>query len=339
MNFKSLPSIFLPFLLASFANLYLVSCNQAMHGEQNAVWVESAYFRGFIPSTNELISEETILQLGKNLTKYHIKYAYIFSGPYQSDGHLPEYAFSNTAIATVHILKQNYPNLVVLPWVGGVQDVEVFLENPTWVNNAIADTRKLVNTLNVNGIHVDLEYINNGDLYVDSTVNNFKPGDSINYGANVNSFHKRLREALPNTFISSVVLAPTPNTKPWKRKTSLNELVELTKYVDQISFLYYDTHISSQSLFRADCGALIQDIAFLKRKRNIEYLIAIGTFINEPELQNYRNMEIENIPNTLATIKTELTRLYPDQKIVDGIAIYCNWQTDQKEWNEFHDEW
>lgn len=310
-----------------------------LYGQQNAVWTESIYLRGYKPSTGEKISNEHIKEYAETLKNNKVKYAYLFAGPYGEDGHLPEYAFSEIAINSVKILKGYYPEIVILPWVGGVQNKTVYLNDSLWVNNALVDTKKLLYTLNVPGVHVDLEFILPGDSLLDTEINKAKPGDLEAYADNVNSFHKKLRQIIPEAFISSVVVAPSTDTRPWKRKTSMSELNELVKYIDQLSFLYYDTQINDQKMFEDNCAELIRDVRMLKSSRDIQYLVAIGTFVNRSELHKYRNLEIENIPNSLQTIKSKASLIDSTKQLVNGIALFCDWETDEQEWGEFYENW
>ena len=311
-------------------------------GQNNAVWTESIYLRGYKPSTKEELTEKHLEAYAITLKKHNIKYAYLFAGPYEKDGHLPEYAFSKTAITSVRKLKDYYPEIVILPWIGGIQNRTVYLEDSTWVKNALADTKRLIETLGVPGIHIDLEYIIPGEPFLDAQVDEEKPGDRESYAGNVNNFHSKLRALLPNAFISSVVLATSTRTRPWKLKTTVEEISTLINYIDQLSFLYYDTRINQQATFQAGCLELLRDIMKFKdleSSGHVEYLIALGTFVNEPDLKKYRNQEIENIPNTLTTIKESLIELNTPSTIVDGIAIYCDWTTDTSEWAEIYEHW
>lgn len=306
----------------------------------NAIWTEAIYLKGIRPSTNERLTDEQIEKYCNNLKKFHIKYTYLFAGPYQQDGHLPLYPFSNEAIRTVERMKYFYPELKILPWIGGIQNKNVYLSDSTWVNNAVEDTRKLFKTLRCDGVHIDLEFILKENVYLSSTIREERPGDKENYGTDVNKFHKKLREVLPTCFISSVVTSTGKNVASWKRKTSMEELEELIKYVDQISFLYYDTHISSQSIFDKDCLSQIQDIKVLKSKKpTLQCLIAIGTFVNEPMLQTYRDLNIENIPNSLSIIRKNLHLASPNSPLLDGISIFCDWETEPQEWSDFFNGW
>lgn len=308
-----------------------------MFGHKNAIWSESIYLRGYNPTSYKELNDEDIKLYAKRLKSHSIRYAYLFAGPFDGRGHLPSYAFSDTAINTVKLLRRYNPDLIILPWIGGLQNKTVHLEDSIWVSNAVSSTKRLIEKLNVPGVHVDLEYLLLSSL--DNQVHNEISPPEV-YGNNVNKFHRRLREELPKAFISSVVVATSPDTKPWKRKTTLTELKELTKHVDQLSFLFFDTSIKDQKQYEYNCDKLINDIEALKALRSIEYLIAIGSFINgSREVQEYRDMEIENIPNTLETIKNVISSRKNSRQTISGIALYCDWQTDENEWNQFKDNW
>ncbi len=308
-------------------------------GQNNAIWSESIYLRGYNPTTKRKLTEQDIKKYALTLKKYNIRYAYLFAGPYGADGHVPDYAFSATAIHTVSRIKAYYPDLIVLPWLGGIQYKTVHLEDSSWVNTALQDTKKLVEALGVPGVHVDMEFIQAQQDRSEAITGMANQGGVNVYADNVNLFHQKLRKLLPEAFISSVVVATSPDTQPWKRKTTLNELKHLVNNIDQLSFLFFDTHISKQDVFEKNALALVQDIRELSKVSDIQYLVAIGTFVNIPELREYRDLNIENIPNTIRTLKQAVSLVDSQQTIVDGLSIYCDWQTDDLEWEQFSKHW
>lgn len=309
-------------------------------GQENAIWTESLYLRGYRPSSGEKLTDEHLRTYAFNLKKNKIKYAYLFAGPYEEDGRLPDYAFSKLARKSIEKLRKHYPEIIILPWIGGVQNKTVYLGDSLWVENALNDTKRLVETLGVQGVHIDFEYIIKGDSYLDTTIGEEREFDQESYGNNVNTFHKKIRALLPDSFISSVVVSTAPDTKPWKRKTSIEELLVLTEHVDQISFLFYDTSISSQKTFQYNCIKQIEDIRFLRKVNSeTQYLLSIGTFVNRVELHKYRDLNIENIPNSLRTIKESTVHVSSKELLIDGISIFCDWQTSEKEWEEFYVNW
>ncbi len=234
------------YLIFGFTLLTLTSCNtdkKIKIGQKNAIWTQSIFLRGFQPSTLNKLTEEGILNYTITLKQNNIRYAYLFAGPFNKNGYLPDYAFSDTAVNTVKLLKKFYPDLIILPWVGGIQNKTVYLNDSNWVKYALLDSKKLIETLSVSGLHFDFEFILKGDPLLERTVSEGGSGDCDSYGNNVNEFHRKFRKLMPDAFVSSVVFATSPGTKPWKRKTSLEELKVLIQYVDQLSFLYYDTQL------------------------------------------------------------------------------------------------
>ncbi len=312
----------------------------ALYGQENAIWAESKYLRGYRPSSGEKLRKEDIEEFTELLRENKIKYVYLFAGPYDKKGFLPDYAFAETAINSIREFKHRSPNLVMLPWVGGIQNKTVNLSDSVWVDNAINDTKRLIDVLQVPGVHIDFEYILKGDAFLDKSIESEKPSDLKSYGSNVNQFHVKLRQAIPKAFISSVVVATSTDTRPWKRKTSLEELKKLVPNVNQLSFLFYDTAIDSQRVFEKSCIEQLQDIKELRKyTTDTQFLMSIGTFVNRIELQKYRNLDIENIPNTLTIIKSSSQKVDSISKLVDGVSIFCEWETETREWEEFRKHW
>jgi hypothetical protein len=70
-----------------------------------------------------------------------------------------------------------------------------------------------------------------------------------------------------------------------------------------------------------------------------QLLLAIGTFVNEPPLRKYRDLALENVPDTLALARRRLAALSPGRRLVDGLAIYCEWLTEPEEWQQVREGW
>jgi len=51
---------------------------------------------------------------------------------------------------------------------------------------------------------------------------------------------------------------------------------------------------------------------------------------NEPALQKYRDLRIENIPNSLQTIQKSAFKVNSKKKLVNGISLFCDWETDHQ---------
>lgn len=305
----------------------------------NSIWVESKYLRGYKPSTKAIVRAQDVVKFAKRMRRFGLKYLYVFAGPYGLDGNLPEFSISSTAKRNIELIRKVYPEAIILPWLGGIQDRTVKLQDSAWVRNAINSTKKLVKELRVEGVHIDFEYLLRGDPYLDRIVSKQITVDGKEYAKYVNAFHKDLRESLPHSFISSVVVSTSELAKHWKQQTSTADLKDLVSYVDQISFLFYDTQIDDPNIFKQAAFDLIQDISELQHlKPEVQFLVSIGTFINEPQLRKYRNLDIESIVNTLTVIK-DVEKKVSKHQIINGISIYCDWETSNQEYKEFYQNW
>lgn len=316
------------FTLIFLFNLYSPSFSYA---KDNATWIKSSYFRGRDQNTKKGLTPKEIEELALRLKKNHIRYGYIFAGPYKSDGHLPDYAFSREAKESIAILKRTYPEIKILPWVGGVQNKTVHLERTEWIKNAIADTTKLIRVMPVDGVHLDLEYV----LYPDTKFNH-KKLNANDFSEHWVKFHKQLRLALPEAFLSSVVVSTASGTKPWKHKHMLNEIKELVTVVDQMSFMFYETSLMELKVYEDALKEQIQQIKDLKNSASnrSKYLIGLGVFNEEKKLQSYRDLGFKNLPVTLKLLQKAEQEIDPNKAVIDGLAIYCEWMTTDLEWSQ-----
>ncbi len=301
------------------------------NAKENAAWIKSTSFRGRDPITKKIHTPKDVEDLALRLKTNHIRYAYIFAGPYGNDGHLPDYAFSQKAKESIALLKQKYPEIKILPWIGGVQNKTVHLERTEWIKNAIADTTKLIKVMSVDGVHLDVEYI----LYPENKFNHEKL-NANDYSGHWVKFHKQLRLALPEAFISSVVVSTATNTKPWKHKHTLSEIKELSPVIDQMSFMFYETSLMELKVYKGSLKEQVQQIKDLKSfaSNRSKFLIGLGIFSEEKRLQSYRDLGFKNLPLTLKLLQEAEQEIGQNKSVIDGLAIYCEWMTTDLEWGQ-----
>jgi hypothetical protein len=259
--------------------------------------------------------------LAGRLRRGNIKYPYLFAGPLGVDGRLPAYPFSEAARRTFRIIREQHPHAVPLPWVGGVQGKQLRLEDVHWVTTAIGDIARLMDALDVHGVHVDVE-----NVQLTSSPDPAYPG-------RVNRFFRELRRALPHAFVSTVIPSTAPGVKPWKQQHSVVEVDELVALVDQMAVLYYDTAIQDIRAFDENLAIQVDHFARWKMASpRTQLLIAVGTFVNGPQLQRYRNLQVESIERHFAAL-AQATARHP-QQLVDGTAVYGEWTTDASAWSK-----
>ncbi len=325
-------------ILGVLSFVFIAACtddfDKGLIGNHHAIWSESIYLRGHRPSTQQVLQDGQCALYRKLLGRHGIRYSYMFSGPFSVEGFVPEYSYSDRAAESLSVFSRGKSNLLVLPWLGGVQNKTVFLDDPVWQANAVVSTRELVDSMGYSGVHIDVEFLLNSDSFIYSDISpliNYEQSFR-RYDDDLISFHRRLREALQGYFISTVVVSTASDTRPWKKKISIEKVVELVKYVDQIVFLFYDTAIDSQEIFDKNCREQVEHlIALRKLYPNVQLLLAIGTFENHPALRKYRKIDIEIMENTVESINQALWELEASD-IVDGLAIFADWTTSRDEW-------
>jgi hypothetical protein len=309
--------------------------------QNNALWSESLYFRGEHPTKVELrpgfsavpapvqLTDDMVVAFARRLRENGIRYPLLFAGPYDLDGELPAYGFSERARQSLAIIRQHAPDAVPLPWIGGLEIKQLRLEDPGWVEHAVESAARLVERLGVAGVHVDVEYVLFGR----------PPDPSLPYPALVNAFLRKLRARLPHAFLSTVVPSTAPDVMPWKMRHTVDEVAELAPLVDQLAILYYDTHIRDPKRFESN---LVVQLEHIERWRQVaprtQFLVSLGTFVNPGRiLQAYRDPRVENIPHFFAALRAAMRKV--PGGVPDGVAIYCEWETDDEEWAAIRREW
>jgi hypothetical protein len=292
------------------------------HAEK-ATWARSIYLRGFDSTTDEKLTDQILIDFALKLKRTQVSTVYIFAGPFQKTGHLPSYALSDRARKSVATLKKIYPQLKILPWIGGVQDKTVFLNRDHWIKSSIQATARLIQSGFYDGVHIDFEYV----LFPTRKASKIH---TKTYDAAWVSFYQKLREALPDVFISTVVAATPDGVRPWKHKQSLGEIKVISQWVDQIGFMFYETGLHDLESYRANLGQQLEQIQELKNalKKPPKYLLGVGAFKSENAFKDYRDLRFENLDTTLTTLKQLKNQ-------ADGLALYCEWQASPSEWSQF----
>lgn len=317
---------------------------QRRHGQHNAVWAESIYLRGHDPKKpRRVLNDGELTAFARRLEANGIRYAYLFAGPFNDDGGVPGYAWSATARASVQALRQLAPGVTLLPWLGGLQHLTVHLENPHWVERAVADTARLIETLDVPGAHLDFELVLPDAAYV-RRERDLPDTDAglAEYGAWHVAFHQALRRRLPDAFISAVIPATTGRIRPWKKQHSVAEAAALAAAVDQLSLIHYDTAIADRDTFVASLEEQLQQIAAWKARpdaAHTQFLLGVGTFRNARPLRRYRHPGVERLSACLPAIDEAIARTPQEVRLVDGLAVFCDWTTSAADWRRFRQLW
>ncbi|MCB0317694.1 MAG: hypothetical protein KDD56_02990 [Bdellovibrionales bacterium] len=296
---------------------------------KDALWVSGDFFRG-------VVVKSKVIDFARLLKANGIRYVYIFAGPFKVNGSLPFFAYSNSAKEVVRLLISEYPELVILPWIGGLQNKSVFLEKEDWVRHAVESISLLVGSLGVPGVHTDFELILPDSKYVleERKIPTVK-FDINQFGRLLVDFHLRLKNKLPNIFVSTVVGSTSHGVKLWKWQPEFDEIADLCKYTNQIALMFYDTKIKNKKDYEESLIEQLKHVRNWKESNcnaSTDFLLGVGTFENSKPLDAYRDLKIENLENHFLTLKKIRKNMKGDSAFFDGNAIYANWTTDESEW-------
>ena len=327
-----LPVVVAQVLLVLSSFIY-VSCSSSQYKnvpvKDNGLWAQGNYLREHFITSLPLqikVEDKHFDELVQNVQKHNIKHLYVFWSAFESSGAIPDLD-SGFKIKRFKKLKKLLPQTNIIPWVGGVQYKGIHLESSNWRANVNKSIFTLLQKLEVKHVHVNLEYV----LYGSSL------DSSVNYPQNYINLFKEFRQSYGDEIVISAPIASTSTmVTPFKYQHSYQEVLEISKYVNHISFLYYDTKLSSEEAYYRGLDEQLLHIKNLKKiYTNNKYSIGLGTFENGfPPARVYRDVNVEKLGSTLRYIKQ-----HEHYKYVEGISIFCEWYTDKYEWQEFYDNW
>ena len=101
--------------------------------------------------------------------------------------------------------------------------------------------------------------------------------------------------------------------------------------------MFYETNIHELNAYKDNLKEQLQQIKSFKNEfiqKTPQYLMGVGTFDIQKTLSNYRDQRFENLPLTLKLMKELDQKISPKIPIVDGLAVFCEWETTAEEWNE-----
>ena len=202
----------------------------------------------------------------------------------------------------------------VMPWVGGVRDVDTHCENPAWRKTFIAScTALLTKHPRLAGVHLNIEPMPSGDP------------DFL-------TLLEELRAALPQGKILSVAAYPPPTL--WQRTTEVHWDETYFRAVagraDQMVVMMYDTGLGNAKLYRKLMDDWTTEI--LARSGRTEVLLGVPAY--DDAGVTYHDPRTENLENSLAGIHAALNRapLPPNYR---GISLYSDWQMNDQKWAEY----
>lgn len=277
---------------------------------RNGLWIGHQWYTGRHVRTGEPIGDAEVDRLVERVRRGRIRYLYVHAGPIRPDGGVDDRPSS-----FFRRLERRLPDVVFLPWLGGLTP-SLALDDPDW-RAAFVQT---VGELGFGGVHLDIEPIQDR-----------QPGYV--------QLLRDLRAAFGPAFLLSHA---TRRAGPFGRAPGIvgryawsrgfyQETIALT---DQTVLMAYDTTLDSRKHY----------VAFVRHQADLlldwachdpthQVLVGLPTYDDVP----ISNPEVETISHAAAGVRAALERRHAP--CFEGVAVYAEWTTDEREWAELEDTW
>lgn len=283
----------------------------------NGVWLGHGWLGGdawFVTNrkTNEIPrfrSPVRIRELAATLSKHHIRDVFPHLCPAAPDGSLPP-----VDAVQVERFLDAFQDFRVLPWVGGPYGSHARVQEEPWHHAFATSVRQLLTAhARLAGVQVNIEPLPNGDT-------------------NFLAFLEVLRASLPKGKLLSVAAYPPPSWWHPFEDVHWSEAYfrQVADRCDQLAVMMYDAAQRLPKTYQHLMAAWTQEV--LSWSGQTPFLLGVPTY--DDAGVDYHHPEVENLTNALLGIHRGLSR-QPLPGHYQGIAIYCEWETDAVEWGYF----
>lgn len=281
----------------------------------NGAWVS-------VDWTSEPPNSTAIQHLAENASTFNLRYLYPFAAYVQKDGTFTtSYEY---AAEFVLEFRQFNQGTKLLAWIGvpvlnprrlgpdGWVDLGDEMERTKIVNFA----KNLLKVGKFDGIHLDVEHINDGDAGFLALLDEMKvaigPDHLVSAAAN---------DWQPTTVNYLPVLG--------RYKWSGNYFKKVSERVDQITVMTYDSFLPTGWLYRLWLREQVRGLSRNLAHSPAELLIGVSV---SREHTSTHDPRAENLINGLAGTCAALISSSEARRVVDGIAIYASWEATESDW-------
>ncbi|EKD64037.1 MAG: hypothetical protein ACD_51C00093G0002 [uncultured bacterium] len=287
--------------------------------ESNGLWLQHAWVG------NE--QETAVIEdLALKLAKYDIKYVYVHTGPFDSDGTIPEerYKFASEFLK---ILKAKNPDIVALAWVGQVRS-ELDIDDSIIRKNITTTCGELISETGFDGIHYDIEPIAHEDTAFLTLLEETRTelGDSAFISVATDEWQPSLLSDLAGEILDQDI----------KSYWETDYFKSTAETADQIVIMTYDTSLGETEHYE---WLVEQQIIYLTQilvDSDAQLLIGIPTYEDDKESFD---PEVENMETGLKGVVQGLNNKRTNVSVFTGVAIYADWETDESEWGIYENLW
>lgn len=257
--------------------------------------------------------DQEIQDLADLLASHGVKYVFPHVCPCNPSGSIAPV----DPVQTERFL-DHFGDFKILPWIGGVLDVQCSPESPQWRTNFVSSVIDLLQSHpRFAGVQINIEPMPAGSKHFFSLLDG-------------------LRHAMPAGKIISVAAYPPPtrlHSFPgvhWDK----DYFRQVASRVDQLAPMMYDTAVKLPKLYRHLMSSWTSDV--LNWSGDTQVLLGIPVYDDADVGYHFPN--VENLQNALSGIHAGLARSKALPRNYSGVAIYCEWEMDQQEWTYFKKE-
>lgn len=286
---------------------------------QNGIWISHGWLgddNWFTHNrkTNELSryrNQEVIRALAAKFRAHHITDVFPHLCPADIEGPIP----AVDATQTEKFLDE-FAGFRVMPWIGGPNGGSARFRDEKWRQAFLGSVKQLLEAHpRFTGVHLNVEPLASGD-------------------ADFLKLLEELKATLPSGKMLSIAAYPPPTRWQPSEDVHWNEAYfrEVAKRCDQIVVMMYDTSLLVPKLYQNLMAAWATEVLAWSEGKPV--LLGVPTY-NDTGVA-YHHPRVENLRNALLGIHRGLSRQSLPTNY-QGVAIYCDWETDGSEWKHFQE--
>jgi hypothetical protein len=287
--------------------------------EKNAIWLGHGWLggdkwfteNGKTNSINEFRDPARIHALAEKLRQHHIRDVFPHLCPSDAYGKLPE-----VDDAQIERFLAEFRDFRVIPWVGGPAGTSTRFADGKWRASFIQSITNLFAAHpRFAGVQINIEPLTSGDK----------------------DFLRLLEEihaALPKGKLLSVAAYPPPTRWQPSAEVHWNQTYfrDVARRSDLMAVMMYDTGLRVPKIYERLMANWTTEA--LSWSEGTPVLLGVPTYNDAGT--DYHNPEVENLRTALMGIHSGLGASAPPTNY-QGVALYCEWETDTNEWNYFQE--
>lgn len=286
---------------------------------QNAIWISHGWLgdggwftrNGKMNEISRYRNQEAVRALAAKFREHHIADVFPHLCPADIEGPIPAVDPQRT-----EKFLDEFAGFRVMPWIGGPNGGSVRYRNEKWRQAFLNSVRRLLEAHpRFAGVHLNVEPLTSGD-------------------ADFLKLLDELKAALPSGKLLSIAAYPPPTRWQSSEDVHWSEdyFRQISKRCDQVAVMMYDTALRVPKLYQGLMADWTTEVLAWSEGKPV--LLGVPTY--DDAGVEYHNPRVENLRNALLGIHRGLSR-QPLPSNYQGVAMYCDWETDEAEWKFFRD--